>query len=865
MNIYTKTSEFFVAGGTLRPDAPSYVKRPADDELFHLASASKFCYVLTPRQMGKSSLMVRTARRLQREGVRTAVIDLTKIGTDLSVEQWYLGLITRLKVQLEIPVDPETWWVERASLSAVQRFTDFLYEVVLAEIEGPVVIFVDEIDTTLNLDFSDDFFAAIRFAYNTRASDPAYRRLTFVLLGVAAPADLIKDPGRTPFNIGRGIDLGEFGWEDADVLRQGLKAVFPDEGEYLFGQIYRWTRGHPYLTQKLCMAVAEKEDGHWTDERLGELVERLFLSEEARKETNLQFVRDKILNHPQHRRLLALYRKVYTGKKVSEDERSPIQNQLKLSGLVKVENGCLAVRNEIYRRAFDVAWVKENTAIDLAYVLAAGAVFVALLVVGFVLYNRMACMLWPRERWCPQGGPNLMGKTIFALASCDDGTLFAGAEDGIYRRAPGDNEWKLEKLTNGETRSLAASPECRLVYAAAPNLGVLKRCGDSWSEVSDPDMTRSWSVFWSGDSILAGGDFGARHSVADEAHTWAVPPVFGDTTIVNFARTSDRIYAAVWGGGVWYCNQGNLNRWKPIGDNPVTTYARYAIGLPSDDTTILMGTRDGFYIWNGTQWEKGPEPWGSAQTFWFLIDNAVVYGGQENNGVLRSTDDGLTWEQMNTGWETPPFQVHTLLIHSGEDGRRWLYAGTSQGVWRYLLPQPLMTPTAPSSPSPTATTTRQPTSTPTPLPMTPATTQPSSTPTRTPTSTLTPSPLPTVTPRFPPPRAVVPELIAPAQGDVRYGRDSITFEWDGKLNAGQAYQVNMRHRQSGYEIRSEFLAIRMWTAKLPEEKYGEWLWTVSVVQGGRTLTCSPEWMLWFDPYPGSGGEGPPPPTNTPLP
>jgi hypothetical protein len=51
--------DFFVAGGTLRPGTASYVTRPTDDELFHMTLAGEFCFVLTPRQMGKSSLMVR--------------------------------------------------------------------------------------------------------------------------------------------------------------------------------------------------------------------------------------------------------------------------------------------------------------------------------------------------------------------------------------------------------------------------------------------------------------------------------------------------------------------------------------------------------------------------------------------------------------------------------------------------------------------------------------------------------------------------------------------------------------------------------------------------------------------------------------
>ncbi len=389
MSGYSSPSDFFVAGGTLRPDSPSYVKRPADDELFHLAMAGEFCYVLTPRQMGKSSLMVRTARRLRDKDVNTAIIDLTKIGT-VAIDQWYLGLLTRLKRELNLSVNPETWWQERNLLGQVQRFTDFLRDVVLEEIEGPIVIFIDEIDTTLKLDFRDDFFAAIRAMYNDRADDLELERLTFVLLGVASPPDLIKDRARTPFNVGRGISLQEFSQADATVLQDGLEALYHGQGKATLTRIYHWTSGHPYLTQKLCLTVTESEQRHWTDEQIDGLVDKLFLSEEARKrETNIQFVQDKILSYAWfvRRRLLGLYREVLERRKISDDGQSTLQNQLKLCGLVKAENGYLQVRNEIYRRAFNANWVKENTPINWAYVLTGVAGIVAILAVGAILYN----------------------------------------------------------------------------------------------------------------------------------------------------------------------------------------------------------------------------------------------------------------------------------------------------------------------------------------------------------------------------------------------------------------------------------------------------------------------------------------------
>ena len=149
----------------------------------------------------------------------------------------------------------EIWWQEQGQIGPVQRFTDFLSDVVLTQIPERIAIFIDEIDSTLSLAFTDDFFAAIRVIYNQRANHPEYDRLTFVLLGVVAPTDLIKDRNRTPFNIGQAIDLCEFSRTDAQALEVGLERFRPGQGALILDRIFYWTSGHPYLTQKLCAAA----------------------------------------------------------------------------------------------------------------------------------------------------------------------------------------------------------------------------------------------------------------------------------------------------------------------------------------------------------------------------------------------------------------------------------------------------------------------------------------------------------------------------------------------------------------------------------------------------------------------------------
>src|SRR5215510_4327695 len=89
-------SPFYVTGGTLRHDAPCYVERQADKDLLEALAKAEFCYVLTSRQMGKSSLMVRTANKLQERGIAVAVLDLTAVGQNLTAEQWYDGLLARM-------------------------------------------------------------------------------------------------------------------------------------------------------------------------------------------------------------------------------------------------------------------------------------------------------------------------------------------------------------------------------------------------------------------------------------------------------------------------------------------------------------------------------------------------------------------------------------------------------------------------------------------------------------------------------------------------------------------------------------------------------------------------------------------------
>jgi WD40 repeat protein len=399
----------YIAESTLPEDTQTYVTREADSQLYQALLEGKLCYVFNSRKIGKSSLALQTIKQLRTAGLRSVFIDLSGDETKLEhPEQWYANILDTFAYELDLDVNLKSWWEERNWLSPLRRFREFIESVMLSQVPEKIVIFIDEIDSVLSLNFSaDDLFAFIRSCYNRRTQNTDYNRITFCLLGVATPSALIQDKKRTPFNIGQAIELKGFTKEQAAPLAKGLEGKV-DRPIQVLNEIVDWTGGQPFLTQKLCKIVLEQAETRNPD--IAELVQAYIINnwEENDNPEHLGTIRDRILSNQQRTsQLLGIYQQIITppnpplprGGTDSTDpplltmpkdstnsplakekknnltpplskgglggvaaDNSPDQMELQLSGLVVKKHGQLHVYNRIYRAIFNLDWVQQELA-----------------------------------------------------------------------------------------------------------------------------------------------------------------------------------------------------------------------------------------------------------------------------------------------------------------------------------------------------------------------------------------------------------------------------------------------------------------------------------------------------------------------
>ncbi|WP_414755233.1 AAA-like domain-containing protein [Anabaena sp. CCY 9910] len=242
--------------GTMECDSKFYVERSSDPiALEAIRRQGVTITIKGPRQMGKSSLLIRTADVAVNAGKRVAFLDfqLFDKATLNDADKFFRQFCSWLTDELEMADKVDDYW--QMPLGNSQRCTRYVGRYLLKDFGQPLVLAMDEVESVFDSEFRSDFFGMLRSWHNSRATTPIWKKLDLALVTSTEPYQLIDNLNQSPFNVGVVIDLEDFTAQQVAELnhRHGSPLNFNEER-----QLIALLSGHPYLVRLALYTVASQ-------------------------------------------------------------------------------------------------------------------------------------------------------------------------------------------------------------------------------------------------------------------------------------------------------------------------------------------------------------------------------------------------------------------------------------------------------------------------------------------------------------------------------------------------------------------------------------------------------------------------------
>lgn len=233
-----------------------YVERAADRQVESiLSNMGRPGYVLVARQMGKTNLLLNARDKARGNADSFTYLDASNELPD--IREFFRNIIDLTLATSTVSPDAESEIEQARATQARLPHKEHEWELrcVLRHTSGKLIICLDEIDALTRTDYSDQVFAFIRSVYfSGRANFPEFARLTYLLSGVAEPADIIKNKDISPFNIGEKIYLDDFTLLETQELLGRARVALPTN---VVNRVHSWVSGYPRMTWDVCSALED--------------------------------------------------------------------------------------------------------------------------------------------------------------------------------------------------------------------------------------------------------------------------------------------------------------------------------------------------------------------------------------------------------------------------------------------------------------------------------------------------------------------------------------------------------------------------------------------------------------------------------
>lgn len=247
-------------GGTLKAKDPFYVRRPPDVLIEDAAIfRGNTIAIKAPRQMGKSSLLIRYLSGCHDAGKRLAFLDFQTF-TDAEASDYptllrQLAKLLLRRLELQGPVVPE--------FTTASDFTAFVEDEVIRKVGAPLTLAFDEVDRILGRSYQNDFFSMLRLWHNRRAEPSSvWEEVDLALVIATEPYLLIDSTDRSPFNVATAIEPKAF---DRDALADLNGRYGAPLGAAELDDLRELVGGHPYLSRLAFYRVATAQSASFDE------------------------------------------------------------------------------------------------------------------------------------------------------------------------------------------------------------------------------------------------------------------------------------------------------------------------------------------------------------------------------------------------------------------------------------------------------------------------------------------------------------------------------------------------------------------------------------------------------------------------
>jgi hypothetical protein len=288
-------------------DRPVYVEREEREEILREVRrpyVESYLALLGPRQTGKTTLLFRVYRDLKRAGEPVAFLDLSAYRVE-SVIQSYAHAALKIWEELQdVLVAPGKLHAVAATVESPIGFREFLLELAKGCRGARILVLLDEVGPFMS---SLGFFETLRSisASGGRESERAFKKYLFVFAGTVDLQQLTTGQNSPLANVCKPLYLDGFGLPGTVQLVRNLEQIVPIDDD-VATLVHEYTRGHPYLTQRLC-ALMEREvqslrEGAFeriTRQSVERAVDRMLEGDE-----NLRYIMLQLERYPQAGELL---------------------------------------------------------------------------------------------------------------------------------------------------------------------------------------------------------------------------------------------------------------------------------------------------------------------------------------------------------------------------------------------------------------------------------------------------------------------------------------------------------------------------------------------------------------------------------